>query len=377
MDSFMRLSQEMKWFDDWRSTDAAGRRGPPIALLVMCALRVLGGTKFNDFESSHISQGTVRRFFHYFVKVGAEKMYPHLVRLPMTADEISRAMNYYSILGFDGAIGSVDGFAVELRTCPANLKNSNVGKEGFPTRGFQILVGFDTTIYHLSESFKGTANDQTKARNDPVFYNIVKGDTYSHVTWKRYDSEGNEHTMNGVWILCDNGYPLWPKLVPPYLYYNNEEKRRLFSEWLESARKDVERTIGILKQRFQILKNGIGFQKFVSVENVVRTCAALHNFIRNQRSRREEYVSIDRREELYDAIQRAEASRRSIHCANLEPDNPEHEAFRRMIVENFIYKLNVLNTVRWPRQQQVLLNAEESQEESEEERSNDENNHRN
>jgi hypothetical protein len=61
---------------------------------------------------------------------------------------------------------------------------------------------------------------------------------------------------NSAWFLCDNGYPEWPCLIPPLktpIYY----KEFRFSEWIESMRKDVECTFGILKARFRIIKTGI------------------------------------------------------------------------------------------------------------------------
>ena len=50
-----------------------------------------------------------------------------------------------------------------------------------------------------------------------------------------------------------------------------------WSKWLESMRKDVECTFGIMKGRFRILKVGIRLQKIESVDRLWCTCCALHN----------------------------------------------------------------------------------------------------
>ena len=48
---------------------------------------------------------------------------------------------------------------------------------------------------------------------------------------------------------------------------------------MESVRKDVECTFGILKIRFQILKNGIEYHHEDTVEQIFKTSCILHNMI--------------------------------------------------------------------------------------------------
>lgn len=54
-------------------------------------------------------------------------------------------------------------------------------------------------------------------------------------------------------------------------------KEMRWSKWLESMRKDVECTFGIMKGRFRILKIGIRLKKIDSVDQLWCTCCALHN----------------------------------------------------------------------------------------------------
>ena len=51
------------------------------------------------------------------------------------------------------------------------------------------------------------------------------------------------------------------------------------SEWLESMRKDVECTFGILKGRFSILKTGVKLHGFELTDQIWLTCCALHNML--------------------------------------------------------------------------------------------------
>ena len=64
--------------------------------------------------------------------------------------------------------------------------------------------------------------------------------------------------------------------TPPMKHPLTYEKIR-FSEWIESIRKDIECTFGILIHRFAILKNGIRLGTIVKCDQVWRTCCALHN----------------------------------------------------------------------------------------------------
>jgi len=56
-------------------------------------------------------------------------------------------------------------------------------------------------------------------------------------------------TYKGVYVIVDNGYLNWSCTVPPFTVTSNMDEIR-WSRWLESIRKDVECTFGILKGRW-------------------------------------------------------------------------------------------------------------------------------
>lgn len=85
-------------------------------------------------------------------------------------------------------------------------------------------------------------------------------------------------TYKGPWIIEDNGYLKWSTTVPPIKVTANEMERR-WSHWLESLRKDVECTFGILKGRWRILKSGIRLEGMEETNNIWKTCCALHNWL--------------------------------------------------------------------------------------------------
>ena len=53
-------------------------------------------------------------------------------------------------------------------------------------------------------------------------------------------------TFSGVYVICDNGYLDWSCTVPPMTMINKISEI-CWSKWVESMRKDVECTFGIMK----------------------------------------------------------------------------------------------------------------------------------
>jgi Plant transposon protein len=82
----------------------------------------------------------------------------------------------------------------------------------------------------------------------------------------------------GAWLLVDGGYLNWSVTVPPTKIPITKPEL-LWSEWLESLRKDVECTFGILKGRWRILKTGIHVHGVEAADNIWLTCCALHNLL--------------------------------------------------------------------------------------------------
>ena len=78
--------------------------------------------------------------------------------------------------------------------------------------------------------------------------------------------------------MVDDGYASWSCTVPPGTDGTTYELIR-FSEWLESMRKDVECTFGIMKGRFCLLRYGLRFQSIEKCDQLWLTCCALHNML--------------------------------------------------------------------------------------------------
>ena len=82
-----------------------------------------------------------------------------------------------------------------------------------------------------------------------------------------------------MYLICDNGYLQWPTSICPHVNYTAASVEGYFSSNLESVRKDVECTFGILKKRWKILNNGLLHRDMRTCEKTFVACCCLHNFL--------------------------------------------------------------------------------------------------
>ena len=85
-----------------------------------------------------------------------------------------------------------------------------------------------------------------------------------------------EVKYKGVYLLVDSGYHKWVSLMPPMKVASKRSDVR-WSMWVESLRKVVVCTFGIMKERFRILKAGIRLHGVEAADKIWLTCCALHN----------------------------------------------------------------------------------------------------
>jgi hypothetical protein len=111
---------------------------------------------------------------------------------------------------------------------------------------------------------------------------IQSGKLLNDVQFELYDINDQGEIVKvqykGAWVIVDNGYMNSPTCIPPMKAALTTEEER-WSQWLESMRKDVECTFGILKKRWRILKSCVRIRGVENTDKIFRTCCALHNFL--------------------------------------------------------------------------------------------------
>ena len=131
----------------------------------------------------------------------------------------------------------------------------------------------------------GSRNDKDIVKHDVNVRANRKKHLFTNTTWQYYDGDGNVQSERGMYLICDNGYLIWPTSICPYSKANNATLEGFFSTNLESVRKDVECTFGILKKRWKVLNHGFKQRDIVKCEQISIACCVLHNFLLDQMAR--------------------------------------------------------------------------------------------
>lgn len=257
------------------------RTSSPIELLLLGSLRYLGrGWTFCDLaESTYIHREVHRVFFHRFIKFGARELYPMYVKMPSSIEELRECEMAYRIAGFPGCIGSTDATHIILERVAYIDRQDHLGfKSKQTTRTYNMTVNHKRQILHCTTGHPGRWNDKTLIRFDDFVDELRNGTTTDKMTFELASSNGHSYQMKGAYVIVDNGYLNWSTTVPPMKHSMFRAEMR-FSEWLESLRKDVECTFGILKGRWRILKTGVRLHNTAAADDVWLTCCALHNML--------------------------------------------------------------------------------------------------
>jgi len=254
----------------------------PIKLMVLGSLWYLGrGWTFDDLEeSTYIARDVHRVFFHKFIEFGANFLYPRYVTIPSTLEELKECELEYRKAGFPGCIGSTDATHINMDKTNFGVRQAHLGfkSKGTTTRTFNLTVNHRRRIIHTTTGHPCRWNDRTLVKFDGLMDQLRRGLFNSTMSFELQTRAGHSISINGCYVIVDNGYLQWSTTVPPHKSSSNRSELR-FSQWLESLRKDVECTFGILKGRWRILKTGIRLHNTEIVDNIWMTCCALHNML--------------------------------------------------------------------------------------------------
>lgn len=131
---------------------------------------------------------------------------------------------------------------------------------------------------HVSEYFYGTWNDKQITVNDTYPMDVYGGELFRDLRYVLYTKDGVPITYQGAWLAVDGGYQKAACFINP-MHNRFAFPEVVFSEWLESVRKDVECAFGILKIRFRLLRNPVVYQDGETISNAFKTACMLHNML--------------------------------------------------------------------------------------------------
>ena len=175
---------------------------------------------------------------------------------------------------FKNCIGAYDGTHISA-VAPPGKAEAFRNRKGFISQNVLGVVNFDMLFTFVLAGWEGSAHDG-RVLGDALLKGLV--------------------TFPGKYYLGDAGYSLTPYCLTPYrgIRYHLKDHFRssnpplnakeLYNLRHSMLRNVVERTYGVLKKRFRILKDMPNFSYHIQIQLVV-CCMILHNFIRIHQSR--------------------------------------------------------------------------------------------
>lgn len=225
-----------------------------------------------------------RVFVHKCIDFGSTELYQKMVLTPVSVDDALSHMAEYQSAGLPGCIGSIDCTHIVTKRCEYNMKNNHLGfKSSDTTRTFNLTCNHRRCILHSTLGGPRRWNNQTMVSLNKCISSGREGSVFGD---HEFELESVDDLLRqivrtsykGVNVICDNGYLDWSCTVPPFAMTSMQDGIR-WSKWMESIRKDVDCTFGILQGRWRILKAGVRLWGVLKADGVWLTCCALHNWL--------------------------------------------------------------------------------------------------
>ncbi|KAK9285990.1 hypothetical protein L1049_025193 [Liquidambar formosana] len=222
----------------------------------------------NNFSRS---LDTVHRHFLNVLKA-VVKLYKDLVKPPGINSSPEIGSNFRTWHNyFKDCVGAIDGSYIPAMV-PLEDQPRYRTRKGRIAQNVMAVVGFDMKFTYVLAGWEGSARDskvlQSSLRN----------------------RQDKLVVPTGKYYLVDAGYPNSLGFLAPYrgVHYHRNERRghapvnakELFNYRHSSLRNIIERSFGLIKKRWAILRTEPFFDIKVQVKIVI-ACCTLHNFILN------------------------------------------------------------------------------------------------
>ena len=183
---------------------------------------------------------------------------PEVVKFPRDCRLEER--KFRNIAGFPCVIGTLDGSHIKVNP-PSTDEDAYVNRHHYHSLNISIVSGAHHEIFFASERCPGSWHESRVLRTSTL--------------WSAFEDNGRRPFAGAV-LLGDSAYPANDWLVTPFIGELTPQQQR-FNQSHTKTRSVVERTYGILKNRFQCLKQGLRLLKMDDCAKVIRALIVLHN----------------------------------------------------------------------------------------------------
>ncbi|XP_076931040.1 uncharacterized protein LOC143596048 [Bidens hawaiensis] len=161
----------------------------------------------------------------------------------------------------------------DWEACPVAWQGQyHRGDHDGPTVILEAAASFDLWIWHAYFGTPSANNDVAVINAYPIFDRLTDG------VLPDISSSTNDVNYEYGYYLVDDIYPEWATLVLSFTC-PTDEKRQYFKKKHESARKDIERSFGVFKKRWSIIRQPARFLQMDKLRNIMYTCIILYNMI--------------------------------------------------------------------------------------------------
>nr|XP_043625446.1 uncharacterized protein LOC122596866 [Erigeron canadensis] len=197
-----------------------------------------------------------------------------------TPEDIQRLyVRHEELHGFPCMFGSIDCMHWPWKNCPKAWLWKNCPKawqgqftrddHGHPTIMLEAVASYDRWIRHAFFGTAGSNNNINVLNQSPLFREIIE----DRAPDSSFPVNGT-HYKKGYY-LTDDIYPEWSTFVKSYSC-PQDEKRKKFKKFQESAQKDVERAFGGLQNSCHILTQPARSKSVNRITRTVYACVILH-----------------------------------------------------------------------------------------------------
>ncbi|PLW13122.1 hypothetical protein PCANC_15538 [Puccinia coronata f. sp. avenae] len=240
------LTNEYPYF--LRKPDCTGKIGLSPEQKITAVLRQLAYAVPYDSTDKYFRLGetTARQNMEIFCDAMQEIYGPTYLQAP-NEEDLTMILAETASRGFPGCLGSLDFMHWGWKNCPKALAGQFKGKEKTPTIILEAVSTHSTWIWHSFFGTSGTLNDINVLQLYPLFKSNLDGTSWG----VNFDLNGTSYP-NGYYLV-DGIYPDWGTLIKSKGLALSDPATKFFTKQQELVRKDIKRTFGILKARFQIL----------------------------------------------------------------------------------------------------------------------------
>nr|XP_043630433.1 protein ALP1-like [Erigeron canadensis] len=239
------------------------------------AIRQLAYASTADQLDEYLEMGsqTSSDSLNYFCKCVVQLYHSEFLRKPTQEDVNRVTAKHEAVHGFPGMLGSVDCMHWAWRNCPTAWQGQYTrGDKGHPTIMLEAVASFDLWIWHAYFGPAGSNNDINVFIESDLFGQLLQDKAPA------VDFTVNGQQFTKGYYLADSMYPEWATLVMSFKC-PMDPKTSKFKRFQESARKDVERALGVLQGRWRILQQGARPLSINKIKRIMYFCVLLHNMV--------------------------------------------------------------------------------------------------